>query len=248
MSSIDKDKKSSNSKLKPVAAAYRSATIESRVPPVGPTEAPSYLKSINPNVKYNVENQSLSKSTYGREFLHKKNEEVLLPPPKITIQVKENEKTEDEDESKCVFPVWTEKLDRFGNFQSKKSMAPKDMLVELERVLTELKSNNKFVYQDSSPDTLTFVLQKNCFYCKVEFDNFRTCELAIEVYIYQDNMCLLDIQELSGEHLTFSHFLHDFKTLLSERDIVQLPSCCSQKLMDSYGLDMDIGLDFFECE
>jgi len=95
---------------------------------------------------------------------------------------------------------------------------------------------------NKSPDILCYLLKGNCFYCEIRLDDFRTCEFDIAVYTYKEGTCLVDLQELSGEHFTFSEFLECFKSFLREWKIAALPEM-SKKYLGSYGLYNDICLN-----
>jgi len=97
----------------------------------------------------------------------------------------------------------------------------------------------------SGEKILTYTYYDNLFLGRVALEEDRTCEFSIGVYTYQQGKCLLDIREVYGEHFTFNEFLEIFKKRLREQDIIDTP-VFSQAFLNSYGLDIEIGLDAFD--
>lgn len=157
------------------------------------------------------------------------------------------------DEKEKEFSEWTDPVDRFTNLITSNSMSPHELKESLENIILELKRNND-TYKDKQKSSsssekvddcvLTYSFVRNSCYVQVNMNEFSRCELSINIFTYEGGKCLLDVQELYGEHFTFSKFFECFKSALKNANVVTLPSL-SQKFFDSYGLDMDISLDAF---
>jgi len=141
------------------------------------------------------------------------------------------------------FPPWTEGVDRFTNFVTKNIVRPKELFTMVENICKDMKSDGNSSY-GQSVKAFTFAAYRNYWMCKIAIDEHMTCEFSIGIFQYEKETCLLDIQELSGEHFTFSQFLEDFKSILGQRQIVDIPSFTTE-FLNSYGLDMEISLEAF---
>jgi len=157
--------------------------------------------------------------------------------PKLIVEEQKSEST-----SQLKIPSWTEEVDRFTNFKVQNLTSAKEVMEKMEYILKELDSSK--VRDAISPRTLAFELEENRFWCKLTIDDFRNCEFSVGVYTFEKDAFLLDVQELYGEHFTFSDFLTDFKNKLRDLKIADIPKP-SQDFLDNYGLDLDIDLDVF---
>jgi len=133
-------------------------------------------------------------------------------------------------------PLWQEGIDRFSNFVT--DMEPNKLLLDIEEILKEFK-------QKTSSDTFSYLSFENNFLCKISMDEYMTCEMNIGIYTHENHKSLLDIQELSGEHLTFAQFLENFKDALRLRKIIETP-IFTPEFMNTYGLDLEIGSQLFD--
>jgi hypothetical protein len=157
----------------------------------------------------------------------------------IPICTAEEPSNKELPKEQLTIPKWTHDVDRFTNFVTEK-FSPKELISQLEKIFATLKTESS-VYA-SPPGALTYELHENCFDVTIKLDDLRKCEVRIGVYTYQTETCLLDIQELDGEHFTFSEFFEIFKSGLRGCKIIASKPL-SQTFMESYGLDMDIGLE-----
>jgi len=144
---------------------------------------------------------------------------------------------------------WIEGIDRFSNFLITKKCPKKDILSGIVLILTTLKSKT-YKSNYGSEDVLIYLEKDNSFICKIKIDDYMTCEFTIALYVYQkgqkDETLMLDIQELCGEHFTFSEFLEHFKQKLEEEEICHSLPTYTQEFMSSFGLDMDICLKILD--
>jgi len=152
-----------------------------------------------------------------------------------------------EFDPKCVAPdEWKEGVDRFSNFVVKKNFTKEDIIAAVLKILQTLKLEN----YKSLEDIFTYLQhpEANSLICKIAIDEYMTCEFSITLYAYQkgtkEETFMLDIQELCGEHLTFSEFLEHFKRKLHEQQIWNRPTY-TQEFMKSFGLDLDICLKVY---
>jgi len=151
------------------------------------------------------------------------------------LKNKESQNTTEKDNK---IPSWKEGVDRFTNFVTKTKKEPSILLSAIGEILEEFKTKKW-------ANTLTYLSYENNYLCKIVIDEYTECEVNIGVFIYEMDKCLVDIQELSGEHFTFAQFLENLKEALRLRDIIEAPIFTPQ-FMSNYGLEMDIGLELFD--
>jgi len=135
--------------------------------------------------------------------------------------------------------VWEDEVDRFGNFVTTKKMKANELIPFVEKTLSQIKNELK---QNNSE--FSYVLHDQTFMCEIATGDEMVSQFCITLYSYKDEKCLLDVQELSGEHFTFSGVLENFKRNLKSQGIIDFPSI-RPELLNSYGLDLDIGFDAF---
>ncbi|ETO06728.1 hypothetical protein RFI_30666, partial [Reticulomyxa filosa] len=182
------------------AKTYRSVTVSNSED----KEVSQYLRESLKLTEGQVESQSSD-----NKVLKDLRTEVIPAPTTtaITTAITTTATTTD-------IPEWTDEIDRFHNFKTDKQISPTSMIKSVKEILVSLQSG-----YDSNPDSLTYILEGNCFYCKITLDEFKTCEFSITVFRYKDGLCLLDVQELFGEHFTFSAFLESFKNDLRKSEL-----------------------------
>jgi len=158
--------------------------------------------------------------------------------PKIPQKEGEREEVE--------IPFWTAGIDRFTNWIAKPNISPASLLSFTKEIMDQLNDMNLLDSDNNSNvavKVLTYICYTNLLLCRIEIDNYRTCDFQIGIYRTQNGDCLFDVQELSGEHLTFARFLHLFKSQLQQREIIE----ASTFTPNNYGLDMEINLESFDC-
>jgi len=143
-------------------------------------------------------------------------------------------------------PKWENEVDMFTNFVTQEKMEFDDLVKVVKEIIEEIKKDKENSYY-SSPDALTYTQQKNNFFSNITLDKRRKCGFTIGVYTYEEGKCLIDIQELNGEHFTFDQFLNLFVSALQKHKIITAHTF-SEEFLNSYGLDIEISLDGYFAE
>jgi len=255
MASNKNESKEQSTKRKSTATNYRSVAIMSTIEPtpINRNTLPFNSRDVA-TLDYNdampmkyISDLRYQKKQIAETTLNiEENKKNKTYPEPVNITVVSTHKSTYEEEDK-EFSEWKEPVDRFSNLVTSNSMSPNELKKFVENLMVDWKTNHD-TYKDkvlgSNSCVLTYSFVKNCCYVHIDIDEFCRCDLTITIFTYEGGKCLLDIQELCGEHFTFSSFYECFKSALKNGNIVALPSL-SQAFFDSYGLDMDISLDAF---
>jgi len=256
-----RDKETYDEDTKPLAESYRTTSAVNTKQAVQPSDQPLGLRGTTSDMGYQPSEQPLGmrsatsdmgymndqKSTsYGGTTLGMKSDTSVMGGKIGPIYAGADvvSDTVPSKSQELQIPEWTEGVDRFTNFLTNVEMRPEKLLEEVKTIFGEIKKDEKLSYSKST-EAFTFEPYLNYFMCKVIIDEYMNCEFSVGVYKHQNDKCLIDIQELSGEHLTFSQFLEDFKSGLGQHKLVDLPSF-DENFMNNYGLDIEISLEAFK--
>jgi len=185
-----------------------------------------------------------------QEHIQQKKKKMTTFLEPFNVVVKDEPTTDMSDKKQSEFSEFNGPVDRFTNLTTENCMNPNELKEVIGNIMHEFKRTND-TYKDKEKveqssnnmmDVLTYSCVNNCYYVHININEYCYCQLSITIFTYEGGKCLLDIQELCGEHFTFSQFFECFKTSLRNAKIISSPNL-SQTFFDSYGLDMDISLD-----